>query len=202
VSSATIRNDMAELEERGLIEQPHTSAGRIPTEAGYRYYVDEFVDEPEMKDDARIRLETAMVTLRSEAAHSVRNFAKQVAQLSGETVFMHFGDENFLTGMTNLATKPEFHGTTMMATASRVVDDLDLIISEVEKKPSGEIEIFIGKNNPFGQDLSTVLTTISVPNLGDGLFGILGPTRMDYDANVALMRYVRERFRKLLPPKA
>jgi transcriptional regulator of heat shock response len=78
-----------------------------------------------------------------------------------------------------------------------VVDDLELIIKEVEKKPTGEIEIFIGQDNPFGQDLSTVLTTIKVPSLGEGVFGILGPTRMDYDANVALMRYVRERFRKL-----
>ena len=40
VSSATIRNEMADLEEMGLIEQPHTSAGRIPSQFGYRYYVD------------------------------------------------------------------------------------------------------------------------------------------------------------------
>ena len=40
VSPATIRNDMASLEEEGLIAQPHTSAGRIPTDKGYRYFVD------------------------------------------------------------------------------------------------------------------------------------------------------------------
>ncbi len=40
VSSATIRNEMADLEEMGLIEQPHTSAGRVPSDVGYRYYVD------------------------------------------------------------------------------------------------------------------------------------------------------------------
>ena len=40
LSSATIRNEMADLEEMGLIMQPHTSAGRIPTDAGYRLYVD------------------------------------------------------------------------------------------------------------------------------------------------------------------
>jgi heat-inducible transcriptional repressor len=43
-SSATIRNVMAELEEFGLLEQPHTSAGRIPTDKGYRYYVDNMLD--------------------------------------------------------------------------------------------------------------------------------------------------------------
>src|SRR5215210_3832704 len=44
-SSATIRNVMAELEEHGLVEQPHTSAGRVPTDKGYRYYVDHFVGD-------------------------------------------------------------------------------------------------------------------------------------------------------------
>ena len=43
-SSATIRNEMAELESMGYLEQPHTSAGRIPTEAGYRFYVDWLID--------------------------------------------------------------------------------------------------------------------------------------------------------------
>ena len=43
-SSATIRNEMAELEEMGFLEQPHTSAGRIPSEAGYRFYVDWLID--------------------------------------------------------------------------------------------------------------------------------------------------------------
>ena len=43
-SSATIRNDMAELEKIGLLDKPHTSAGRIPSAQGYRYYVDELVN--------------------------------------------------------------------------------------------------------------------------------------------------------------
>jgi len=201
VSSATIRNDMAELENLGLIEQPHTSAGRVPTEKGYQYYVDEFLEEApkELENDKRIKVDQAVVALaKQEEQSALRAFAKSVAQLTGETVFMHFGEENFLTGVSNLVAKPEFIGTSMMATVSRAVDDLDLIIKEVEKKPTGEIEIFIGRNNPFGQDLSTVLTAVEAPNLGKGLFGIVGPTRMDYDANVALMRYVRERFKKLL----
>src|SRR5882724_6919512 len=44
-SSATIRNVMGELEESGLVEQPHTSAGRVPTDKGYRYYVDNILGE-------------------------------------------------------------------------------------------------------------------------------------------------------------
>lgn len=47
-SSATIRNEMAELERIGFLEQPHTSAGRIPSQKGYRYYVDELLREDEL----------------------------------------------------------------------------------------------------------------------------------------------------------
>ena len=48
VSSATIRNEMAELEKIGFLEKPHTSAGRIPSQKGYRYYVDELVRDDKL----------------------------------------------------------------------------------------------------------------------------------------------------------
>lgn len=53
VSSATIRNEMSELAEMGLLEQPHTSAGRIPSEAGYRYYIDNLMDKTELSEDEK-----------------------------------------------------------------------------------------------------------------------------------------------------
>ena len=53
VSSATVRNDMAELSEQGYIVQPHTSAGRIPTERGYRYYVDNVMERTPVSEQGR-----------------------------------------------------------------------------------------------------------------------------------------------------
>ena len=53
LSSATIRNEMADLEELGYILQPHTSAGRIPSDLGYRYYVDHLMEERETEFAAR-----------------------------------------------------------------------------------------------------------------------------------------------------
>src|ERR671918_333758 len=47
-SSATIRNVLAELEEAGLVEQPHTSAGRTPTDKGYRYFVDHMIGDAQL----------------------------------------------------------------------------------------------------------------------------------------------------------
>ena len=51
LSSATIRNEMAEMEEMGLLEKTHTSSGRIPSDLGYRYYVDDIMDVNNINDD-------------------------------------------------------------------------------------------------------------------------------------------------------
>src|ERR687887_2298314 len=59
-SSATIRNVMAELEEAGLVEQPHTSAGRLPTDAGYRFYVDNMLGDIELGDKDMIAINTML----------------------------------------------------------------------------------------------------------------------------------------------
>ncbi len=56
LSSATIRNEMARLEEEGYITHPHTSAGRVPTDRGYRYYVEMLMGEPELPPDEKLRI--------------------------------------------------------------------------------------------------------------------------------------------------
>ena len=68
VSSATIRNEMAELERAGLIEQPHTSAGRVPTDRGYRYYVERLVGDARLPiaEQLMIRHQFRQVELQLE----------------------------------------------------------------------------------------------------------------------------------------
>ncbi len=62
VSSATVRNEMAELSDNGFLEQPHTSSGRIPTQKGYRYYVDELMSERALDEDTRRRIDMMLGT--------------------------------------------------------------------------------------------------------------------------------------------
>lgn len=72
VSSATVRNDLAELEQLGYLEQPHTSAGRIPTEKGYRYYVDNLLIHKDIDEQLALTIETAV----RDSASSVDEFLK------------------------------------------------------------------------------------------------------------------------------
>jgi heat-inducible transcriptional repressor len=197
VSPATIRNDMADLEEQGLLEQPHTSSGRVPTEAGYRYYVEQFVPDAELEERRRRPLETAVTELENDMEAAARKFARTVADLTGETALVRIGAQAHLTGVSNMLDKPEFREGDIIRTAMRVMDELDVLADDLERQAQDEVAVLIGSENPLGRELSSVITVFAVPNVGEAVIGILGPRRMDYDANVALLRYVRERLDEL-----
>ena len=76
LSSATIRNEMADLEEMGLILQPHTSAGRIPSDQGYRVYVDEMLREKEAEVD---QMKEMLLEKEEKLEKLLKQVAKQLA---------------------------------------------------------------------------------------------------------------------------
>ena len=193
VSPATIRNDMVELDDRGILEQPHTSAGRIPTDAGYRYYVEQFVQKSELEESRRNELEAAVVELERDMESAGRAFAKKVAAITGETAVIRIGTQTYLTGVANMMGKPEFREGDLVRSTMQVIDDLDALLGDVERRAGESVTVLIGADNPFGRALSSVVTVCAVPELGEAVIGILGPTRMDYDTNVALMRYIHDR---------
>lgn len=88
VSAATVRNEMADLEEMGYLEQPHTSAGRIPSEKGFRYYVDWMMEKENLNDEEMEVLErllTENIRDWSDVAQGIGNF---LAQVSNYTSFI------------------------------------------------------------------------------------------------------------------
>jgi heat-inducible transcriptional repressor len=82
VSPATVRNEMAALEEFGLIFQPHTSAGRVPTDAGYRYYVDEWVGGSKLSPPESRRVKTFFGSPRWELEDALRRTASLLSDLT------------------------------------------------------------------------------------------------------------------------
>lgn len=83
ISPATIRNEMADLEELGLLEQPHTSAGRIPSDRGYRYYVDELMPRRRVTHDAVSRVRMAFQAPMREIAWFIHQTARMVSEMTG-----------------------------------------------------------------------------------------------------------------------
>jgi len=193
ISPATVRNEMMELEDEGYIYQPHTSSGRIPTEAAYELFIANF---KEMKKKKGLR-ETETKLLNNlfksdEAAYKAT--AKAIAELSGTAVFWAFHKNDlYYTGLSNLFAQQEFRQVNAVCDVSEIIDRLEEIIDEVfEDLDDGE-QVLIGSKNPFGNFLSAVLVKYKHNNQS-GVLGILGPMRMDYERNLALVEFIKNKF--------
>ena len=87
VSSATIRNDMSDLEEMGYLEQPHTSAGRIPSAAGYRVYVNELMEQQKLSSQETDRINAALSSRMAELDKVIDEAGKLVSQMTHYPAF-------------------------------------------------------------------------------------------------------------------
>jgi len=185
VSSATIRNEMVELEELGYITHPHTSAGRIPTEQGYLLYINN-LKVREIKVSEAKELDKF---LDKQEEENLKQAAKLVAELSGQAVFWAFHKNNlYYTGVSNLFQQPEFQEYSLVQDVSLVIDRMEDIIGEIfDTLPVGS-KAMVGQDNPFGDIFSTL--TLKYGDKKTGLLGILGPLRMDYEKNISLLNYL------------
>ncbi|HAM88351.1 MAG: Transcriptional regulator of heat shock protein [Candidatus Falkowbacteria bacterium GW2011_GWC2_38_22] len=186
ISPATARNEMADLEAEGYIVQPHTSAGRIPTEIAYNYYLQKM----QMKKISKSDKDSLEEILKENTEESFKNVAKHLSQLSGVAVFWAFHRHNlYYTGISNLFQQPEFSRLNIIFDISAIIDRIDEIINEVFSDIPNGLDTKIGTKSPFGDFSGSIMAKYKFGE-HEGLFGLLGPMRMDYERNLALIDFV------------
>ena len=189
ISPATVRNEMSELEESGFIMQPYTSAGRVPTEKAYKYYIESLKDK---KIEENLLKELSKI-LKKKDELALKQVAKKIAQASDNAIIWAFHRRNlYYTGISNLLQQPEFAESNLIYNISSIIDRLDEIVNEVFDNIAYEPEILIGAENPFSNLCSSVLFRYKLENK-IGMVAILGPMRMDYEKNMGLMRFIHEK---------
>ena len=198
VSPATIRNDMAELEKAGLIYQPHTSAGRIPTDLGYRLFVDEIADYTTAREEAKKILKAVKQSYEEEKAKEKIYDAVELIARSTENVSfatLPNNDRTFYIGLANVLRQPEF--LTDSIRASQVIEVLEKHDRFINILKSLEIDstvkTYIGKENLLEQiqGCSLIVSKYHIHGY-NGYLGIIGPTRMNYPFNTAIVEEVKK----------
>lgn len=188
VSPATVRNWFAELEADGFIHQPHTSSGRLPTEKGYRLYLDELMGHSSLSKRTRQELERAVAEQADEAART-KAFAKQAAEIAQNAVLVGLNEsDTFYTGLTHLFSQTEFRDWQRMVSLGSALDRLNDIICRVRTAQFDRPVALIGAQCPFGDACGCILVTLQ----DRSLFGLLGPMRMDYRGGFALLNAAKE----------
>lgn len=181
VSSATIRAEMAELERIGFIKQPHTSAGRIPTDKGYRYYVNQIANEQELPAKTRgQRALAARVGSAGAADQTIRNAVDTLVELTHNLGLATIGDQFYMSGLSNLFGQPEFMHPGQVQEVARLLDNLQPWLYEAA--PNKPLNVYIGSENPIGRSAgaSLIISRFRSPFSDRSYIGVLGPTRQSY----------------------
>ena len=193
ISPATIRNEMAVLEEEGFITQPHTSAGRIPTDRGYRLFVDKLSAVKPLSTAERRAIETFL-----EGAHDLNEVVKRSAKLLADITkqvavvkYPKIGDSSgremmAISGTANLARSGEDLGPALSPILEALEEQVVLLRLLSDAHPT--VHVTIGSEQ---QDMNLQTTSlVSVGYGSDASLGILGPTRMDYAGSMAAVSAV------------
>ena len=212
VSSATIRSEMARVEERGLMRQPHTSAGRIPTDKGYRFYVNRLTAQSEGEDEQILlnannskdslrgfRAISSRVSAQNDRAdHAIRSAVDSLVELTGNLGLATIGDQLYINGIYNLFSQPEFESGEAVQSVAQLLDNLEPWLREVT--PNEPLNVYIGSENPIGKSsgASLIISKFESPFSENSYIGVLGPTRQNYGKVVRLVQKTGEFLEEIL----
>lgn len=197
VSSATIRAEMAALEQLGYIHQPHTSAGRVPTDKGYRLYVNNI---EQLQADNRTSAAIAKrVASAGEADRAVKTAVNSLVELTQNLGWAKLSDGLYLRGMASLFAQPELADSSQAFEVARLVDNLDEWMNEV-RHDNSRVTVFIGHENPIGKssNCSLIIARFASPYSDESYLGMIGPTRQDYPRVIGLMDYTSRMLEEVL----
>ena len=191
VCPATIRIEMQKLTNDGYLGQPHTSAGRIPTDKGYRFFVDHLLQEKSLKEEGSdfLNFWEELEKEMEDSFRFTRLMAKKIAQATSGLASAYFPEEEIAVkeGWSGIFKEPEFEDSGYLERFARTADGLEDKISEFDKDK--ELQVFIGKENPLPQskDFSLIVLKFFLPGDRAGFMAILGPKRMPYEKNINLI---------------
>ena len=191
VSSATIRAEMAELERLGYISQPHTSAGRVPTDKGYRFYVNHISEDkgsPSAPERRGERALTARVQEGLAPERAIRNAVDTLVELTHNLGLATIGNQLYMSGLSNLFGQPEFIHAGQVQQVARLLDNLEPWLREAA--PNQPLSVYIGAENPIGRSAgcSLIISKFNSPYSERSYIGVLGPTRQSYRDVMNLVR--------------
>lgn len=192
VSPATIRNEMVRLTNFGYLKQLHTSAGRIPSSAGLKFYVDQLMEERalSLKDEVAIKEELSEPRDRFDRVlkHTANVLADQTHSLALAT---DEGGDVYAAGMANILDMPEFYDIDITKTVLSMIDRVEVLNQILARLgPQEQIKIMFGEELglPFLDPCGFVVARYQ-SDKHSGVLGVIGPCRLNYQTIIPTMRY-------------
>lgn len=192
-SPATIRNEMVHLTDLGYLKKPHTSAGRIPTPQGMKFYVKQLMKEKELSVAEEVALKEQVWDYREREQRFLREVVRSLAEKTGAlAVATTEGGDIFAAGYANILDMPEFYDIDITKNLLLALDQVETIKAICQTmQGDDDIHVLVGEDlapslqGPYG----FVFTKYTTPLAETGEIGVLGPSRLHYTSVVPVVRY-------------
>lgn len=195
ICPAMIRIEMQKLTDKGFLFQPHTSAGRIPTDKAYRFFVNKLLESEISEFKEVFKIEKIYKEAREDILKWASHLTKFLAEKSSNFAILHLLKKDFIfkEGWEEILEEPEFEERDFLSDFVEFLENFEENIEDL--KINSGIKIYIGKENPFprAKKFSIISSKCYFPK-EEGIISILGPKRMNYDKNISLINS----FKKLL----
>jgi transcriptional regulator of heat shock response len=204
LSSATMRLILAELEEEGYLFHPHTSAGRIPSDKGYRYYVDFLMLQnqlPSKQKDSILHQYRSRYATVEDILESTTEIIANLTHYTAIVSFSEWEDRIFYRGLSNIFQHQEFRDLEKLAVLVKLLEEKKQILQILNRHFAEPLRVYIGGEIacPFLDDAcSMVVSTYHKSNEQDGRIAVLGPRRMSYEQTVSTLEFVSATLNSLL----
>ncbi len=196
VSPATVRNILAELEEEGYLSHPHTSAGRMPTSRGYRYYVDHLMNEIELLEKEKKQIETEYKRYRNQLELLMESASQIISDLTHYTTIVSvdgWDSKIILKGTSYVVDYPQEANLLKIQAILRILEEKEKLLELINRDLEKKINVYIGHELALKEIDGCSLAVSQFESNGvAGRIAVLGPTRMQYDRVVSTLEYVSE----------
>ena len=199
LSSATIRYILAELEQEGYLTHPHTSAGRIPTEEGYRYYVNHFLDEIQLLEEEKTRIKAEYNREALELEVLLETTSKVLASTTHYTSIVSvdgWDNKFFCSGTSFIVAYRDYQDIqkdiAKIKNILEALDEKERILEVINRKLAKRIDILVGNEIECSSvdGCSLIVSRYESKKGTSGRIAILGPTRMNYNKAVSTIEYL------------
>ncbi|MFH1386066.1 MAG: hypothetical protein ABIH50_00155 [bacterium] len=204
LSPATIRNEMADLEDLGLIVQPHTSAGRVPTDLGYRYYINNIMKARQLttKEDEIIGEGLKKIHNDVEdALHQTLKVLSNLLEYASVVATLNNKTRVYTAGISHMLKQPEFSDLNFTRHILETIEEEDLMADMIKEYTTEKgVTIRIGSENTYKEvkDCSVIMSSYSITNLAEGALGVIGPTRMSYAKAAGILETLSRRLEQAM----
>lgn len=197
LSSATIRNTFSELENEGYLTHLYTSGGRIPTEKGYRYYVDSLLLQMQLVEEEKnkiIREYEKELKEMEDILEETSRLIEETTHYTGIVSFLEWQDRIFYKGLSRILEQPEFKNAEKMRLLIKIIEDKQHLLWLINRDFSDKARVYIGREleSPEMEDCSLVVSDYRRKNKPQGKLAVLGPLRMEYSRIIPTLEYISD----------